>query len=143
MRNKPLSQSYCLIRNINNWFIQVSESTFIGKLVQRFMAVIRSWLKNQRDKFFYPTLILITVPWNWKPVCYQWATMTLSILNEYKFAYIEWIVVLYIQRKVHSRNKSTDEKMKAYGIQINIIFKTIFKNPVNFLERFSQMVSRS
>ena len=35
------------------------------------------------------------------------------------------MVVTYMQRKVHIRNKSIDEYMKLYGRMLNMIFKVV------------------
>ena len=37
---------------------------------------MRSQLKNITGKIICPTGISTMVPWNWEPVCYQWANLT-------------------------------------------------------------------
>ena len=41
--------------------------------------------------------------------------------------YMEWMVITYLQRKEHSRNKGNFEYTKVNGGKIDIIFRRSFK----------------
>ena len=57
------------------WLFNVYTSTFSYQTNSLTNTLARSWLKNGREICF-PEEIWTTIPWNWKPVCLQWALQT-------------------------------------------------------------------
>ena len=55
----------------------LSDPTWWPLFLAFFLDILgQSQLKYKWGKFFSPTWIWAVVPWNQKPVCYQWATLT-------------------------------------------------------------------
>ena len=62
-----------------------------------------------------------------KVECFKvWCNIMLS-LGSYDIPSIDWMVMMYMQRKVQSRNTSNDKFMKVNGRMINLTFEIFLK----------------
>ena len=68
-----VSSPFNPVVRVTAWLV---EGLLAMAFIWRLTAIMRSRLKNERGKFFSLTNICNVVPWNHKPVCYQWAMLT-------------------------------------------------------------------
>ena len=105
---------------------------------------MRSQFKNERGNFFSPTGIWTMVPWNWKPWCYHWATLTpyahpslTKIGKSYTYFLLKWLSRLC--EGLVTTGKILQEIFEARKLEEHVFFfyyepshEFLYANAINF-----------
>ena len=91
---------------------------------------ISSWVEWYIPVSYTPTsswFLLLQFPCRIYPPIQLNLQCTLFVISSWTYSvltYMEWMIIAYLQRKVHIRNNSNDEYTKVNGRIIKIIFTT-------------------